>query len=123
MDIIIHIICAVVTACSFALFAGSQNAQRKIAEKFRKRLDESFYELYEADRENLKLRQEKEKAVKACRVYRENINRLYGNLINLNDTYESNEENLKKAIEQVIFLTGQLEAYRKIYGDTWAETE
>lgn len=45
------------------------------------------------------------------------MNLVYGNLKNLNDTYSSNEVNLCKAIEQNIYLSGQLKAYKDAYGE------
>lgn len=66
---------------------------------------------------NVKLAADKERAVKACQKYRKNLNLLYNNLKNLNDTYSSNEVNLCKAIEQNIYLSGQLKAYKDAYGE------
>lgn len=71
----------------------------------------------EMSEEAQKLAYEKEKAVKACRKYREKLNLVYGNLKNLNDTYSSNEVNLCKAIEQNIYLSGQLKMYKDAYGE------
>lgn len=66
---------------------------------------------------NDKLAADKEMTLRACRKYRMNLNLLYNNLKNLNDTYHSNEVNLCKAIEQNIYLSGQIEAYKEKSGE------
>lgn len=113
MEFILIIISLLAALYALLMCAGVLRTYTKVTRKLNKALNE----LYEADKEILKLRDEKDKAVKACKKYRENINLLYNNLLNLNDTYSENEENLRNVIEQNLFLAGQLEAYKKIYGE------
>lgn len=110
-------IVSVMLAASVALNKAAQAKAQKEIKDLKKQVKLYDDLLNEEWNEIVKLAKDKEKAVRACRRYRTNLNLLYNNLKNLNDTYHSNEVNLCKTIEQNIYLSGQVKAYKEAYGE------
>ena len=110
-------IVSIMLAVSVALNKAAQAKAQKEIKRLKKQVKLYGDLLNEQWKEKVKLAEDKEKAVRACRRYRMNLNLLYSNLKNLNDTYHSNEVNLCKTIEQNIYLSGQVKAYKDVYGE------
>lgn len=71
----------------------------------------------ELEVENIRLKADKAKTVKACRKYRERANLLEHNLNNFIDTYQMSEEESLEMEKHILFLAGQVEAYKKALPD------
>lgn len=125
---IITIACFVAVACiwyDMGKKVGAKDKYKYGMERFdaavsiyNEAYDEVSEELVERRKMIIKLIKDKEKAVKACRKYRERANLLEDNLNNLIDTYQSNENNLFEAVKQNAFLAGQVQAYQKALPDS-----
>lgn len=125
---IITIACFIALACIWYKMGKEVGARDKYiygeerfdeaASIYNEAYDNVIDELVEKRKTIVKLIKDKEKAVKACRKYRERANLLEHNLNNLIDTYQSNENNLFEAVKQNAFLAGQVQAYQKALPDS-----
>lgn len=125
--VIITIACFVAVACiwyDMGKKAGAKDKYKYGMERFdaavsiyNEAYDNVLEELVKKRKMIIKLIKDKEKAVKACRKYRERANLLEHNLNNLIDTYQMSEEDSFEMEKHILFLAGQLEAFQKALPD------
>lgn len=81
-------------------------------------------ENFELFKENLQLKEDKEKAVKACRKYRE-INKklleenalLHNNVDAIIHTYNESNNALAQVVQSNQYMAGQLKVYKEFYNE------